>query len=71
MRHHHFPHRCGRWSKKGPAHHGKATGMTQASHRNTRKSGLIKLLWTISTLRPEQVAAVAYFVSQLIKEGQR
>ena len=45
--------------------------MTQASHRNTRKSGLIKLLWTISTLRPEQVAAVAYFVSQLIKEGQR
>ena len=56
---------------KNPAHLDEATGMNKASHLHTRKSSMLKLLWTISTLRPEQAAAVAYLVAQLLREGQR
>ena len=48
---------------------GRETGMTKPSHLHTRPSSLLRLMWIISTLRPEQLAAVGMFVEHLVRNG--
>ena len=42
---------------------------TQPSHRIPSRSSLLRLMWIISTLRPEQLAAVGMFVEHLVRNG--
>ena len=58
--------------KKTPTLSSEGQSITpQISHSSRERSRLLRLLWIISNLTPEQAATVAYFVSQLLREGQR
>ena len=58
--------------KKTPTLSSEGQSITpQISHSSRERSRLLRLLWIISNLTPEQVAAVAFFVAQLLKGGQR
>ena len=58
--------------KKTPTLSSEGQSITpQVFHTSADRARLLRLLWVINQLRPEQVAAVAYFVAQLLREGQR
>ena len=48
---------------------GGATGTAPTLHHDRSRSSLIKLLWIIANLRPEQQLAVAVFIREVLKGG--
>ena len=48
---------------------GGTTGTAPTLHPDRSRSSLIKLLWIIANLRPEQQLAVAVFIRELLKGG--
>ena len=47
------------------------TNTPQVFHTSADRARILRLLWVINQLRPEQIAAVVFFVAQLLKEGGR
>ena len=48
---------------------GGATGTAPTLHPDRSRSSLIKLLFAVSTLTPEQQLAVAVFIREVLKGG--
>ena len=49
---------------------GRETNTPQVFHTSADRARVLRLLWVINQLRPEQVAAVVFFVAQLLKEAK-